>query len=141
MCYWLRRLGIYIGLSNYCIWENTASDIVIQIASYYTKNVTETDKGERERERERERDKPTHSVSESDSPTTARFLCGSGGVLGYCSLINTDRDLFFCSRLFGLFFKGLLRVYGGLSMLWWARPSSIATLLTGEPSCFCKCVH
>ena len=56
MCYWLRRLGIYIGLSNYCIWENTASDIVIQIASYYTKNVMETDKGEREREREREKE-------------------------------------------------------------------------------------
>ena len=80
--------------------------------------------------------KSTHSVSESDSPTTDRFLCGSGGVLGYWSLINTDRDLFFCSRLFGLFFGGLfLRVYGGLSMLWCERPSSIATLLTGEPSC------
>ena len=87
----------------------------------------ERGEGGRERERtdrERERGggrlvKSTHSVSESDSPTTDRFLCGSGGVFGYCSLINTDRDLFFWSRLFGLFFGGLpLRAYGGLSMLW-----------------------
>ena len=101
-------------------------------------------KRQRERERERERDHIvedrailTHSVSESDSPTTDRFLCGRGSVFGYCSLIKTDHDLFVCSRLLGLFFKGLLLcVYGGLSMLCYDRPSSIATLLTGEPSCF-----
>ena len=131
--------------------------IVMQIVSHCIKNYSamemnkvshERDRrdggreGGKEREREggggeREREaKSTHSVSESDSPTTDRFLCGRGGVFGYCSLINTDRDLFFCSRLFGLFFGGLLRVYGGLSMLCWERPSSIATLLTGEPSCF-----
>ena len=87
-------------------------------------------------ERERERERLTHSVSESDSPTTDKFLCGRGGVFGYCSLMNTDRDLFLFIRVFGLFF-GLFLPYGGLSMLWCeTRLSSIETLLTEEPSFF-----
>ena len=45
-------------------------------------------KRDRERGRKRRREggrerETTHSVSESDSPTTDRFLCGKGGVFGY----------------------------------------------------------